>query len=94
MACAQAAESKASDAKAPAPAQGAAAGASAQASMMDAMKTVLRMPAIWALAFTYFFIYVASDGPRADPEAAQRSSACALPLPWGCTVRARPACVR
>jgi OPA family sugar phosphate sensor protein UhpC-like MFS transporter len=31
-------------------------------SMLGAMRSVLRMPAIWALAFTYFFIYVVRQG--------------------------------
>jgi sugar phosphate permease len=30
--------------------------------MMTALKSVLRQPAIWALAFTYFFIYVVRQG--------------------------------
>jgi sugar phosphate permease len=53
-------------AAAPAQAAGAAAKPKAQASngdgMMDALRSVLKMPAIWALAFTYFFVYVVRQG--------------------------------
>jgi sugar phosphate permease len=30
--------------------------------MMAALKSVMKLPAIWALAFTYFFIYVVRQG--------------------------------
>jgi len=39
-----------------------AAAAGADEGMMGALKSVLKMPAIWALAFTYFFIYVVRQG--------------------------------
>lgn len=31
-------------------------------SMMDALKSVMKQPAVWALACTYFFIYVVRQG--------------------------------
>lgn len=40
----------------------AAASSGAGASMMAALRSVLAQPAIWALAFTYFFIYVVRQG--------------------------------
>jgi OPA family sugar phosphate sensor protein UhpC-like MFS transporter len=48
-----------SAAAAPAPA---AAAEGAKSSMMDALRSVVKLPAIWALAFTYFFIYVVRQG--------------------------------
>lgn len=39
-----------------------AAGAGAEGGMMGALRSVLKQPAIWALAFTYFFIYVVRQG--------------------------------
>ncbi|KAF8071289.1 uhpC [Scenedesmus sp. PABB004] len=45
-------------AEAPAPAAPAAAGGG----MMAALSSVMRLPAIWALALTYFFIYVVRQG--------------------------------
>lgn len=40
----------------------AAAGSSAGSGMMAALKSVMQQPAVWALAFTYFFIYVVRQG--------------------------------
>jgi sugar phosphate permease len=36
--------------------------ASAGGGMMAALKSVMQQPAVWALAFTYFFIYVVRQG--------------------------------
>lgn len=36
--------------------------ASASGGMMAALKSVMQQPAVWALAFTYFFIYVVRQG--------------------------------
>jgi sugar phosphate permease len=39
-----------------------AAGKSAGGNMMSALQQVLKLPAVWVLAFTYFFIYVVRQG--------------------------------
>jgi OPA family sugar phosphate sensor protein UhpC-like MFS transporter len=40
----------------------AAAKSDGEGGMMGALKSVLKLPAIWALAFTYFFVYVVRQG--------------------------------
>jgi sugar phosphate permease len=45
-----------------APAAAAAAPAQAEMGMMGALQSVLKLPGIWALAFTYFFIYMVRQG--------------------------------
>jgi sugar phosphate permease len=46
----------------PAPTAAAAAPAQAEMGMMGALQSVLKLPGIWALAFTYFFIYMVRQG--------------------------------
>jgi hypothetical protein len=61
-AAAAAADAKPADAK-PAAAAASAAPADGEAGgMMGALRSVLKLPAIWALAFTYFFVYVVRQG--------------------------------
>ncbi|GBF99809.1 hypothetical protein Rsub_12562 [Raphidocelis subcapitata] len=62
-AAAPAAPAAAADAAAAKPAADAkAASASAEGGMMGALRSVLKLPAIWALAFTYFCVYVVRQG--------------------------------